>query len=465
MPVAAQPPARVRSLRARLTAAAALAMAIALTVAAVLLVVRLSGGLLDGVDATARQRSADVAALARSGRLPAHVPSTSDDEIVQVLGPDGHVVADTRSGSPAPLPGVDEEVGTSARSVSGRALGGDADTYRVVRAEATGPTGPARIVVAEASDDVHDSVSRLVVLLAAGLPVVLAVLVGLTWLLVGQALHPVEVLRRQAAAISGSGVGQRVDVPSSAEELARLARTLNELLDRADGALDRERAFVADAAHELRTPLAAMLTRLDVRDRWPDDSSSDGELRRYTERLSRLVDDLLVLARVDARKRSLVDVDLDDVVLGELPDARRLASNRLPPVDVQPALRPVRVRGDTALLGRVVRNLLDNAIRHARSTVTVSLKAEASAPQPLGSEAVLVVTDDGAGIKPADTDRIFDRFTRLDEGRGRDTGGAGLGLAIVREVVHLHGGRIVVDPSGPGACFVVRLPLEPAPCG
>ena len=366
MPVAAQPPARVRSLRARLTAAAALAMAIALTVAAVLLVVRLSGGLLDGVDATARQRSADVAALARSGRLPAHVPSTSDDEIVQVLGPDG-----TSLRNPFRLPGPPAGRGRGgryqARSVSGRALGGDADTYRVVRAEATGPTGPARIVVAEASDDVHDSVSRLVVLLAAGLPVVLAVLVGLTWLLVGRALHPVEVLRRQAAAISGSGVGQRVDVPSSAEELARLARTLNELLDRADGALDRERAFVADAAHELRTPLAAMLTRLDVRDRWPDDSSSDGELRRYTERLSRLVDDLLVLARVDARKRSLVDVDLDDVVLGELPDARRLASNRLPPVDVQPALRPVRVRGDTALLGRVVRNLLDNAIRHARS--------------------------------------------------------------------------------------------------
>src|SRR4051812_48132714 len=359
---------RVWSLRTRLTVAAALAMVTALVLAAILLVVRLSDGLLAGVDATARQRSADVAELARSGRLPVHLPSTSDDEVVQVLDPAGHVLADPRPGIPPPLPVATDKEGNSARSVSGRALGGDADSYRVLQAKA-GPSQPIRIVVAEPSDDVHDSVSRLVVLLAAGLPVVLAVLVGLMWLLVGRALHPVEVLRRQAAAISGSGTGQRVEIPSSADELARLARTLNALLDRADTALDRERTFVADAAHELRTPLAAMLTRLDVRERWPQDPSPDGELRGYAERLARLVDDLLILARVEARKPSLLEVDLDDVVLAELPDVRRLAAARTPPVDVRPALSPVQVRGDAALLSRVVRNLLDNAVRHARSTV------------------------------------------------------------------------------------------------
>ncbi|MDQ1630064.1 MAG: hypothetical protein QOC80_36 [Frankiaceae bacterium] len=469
MPPVARVPHLARSLRVQLTAAAAVVMAVALALASVLLVVRLHHSLLGSVDSTVRQRVAAVTELVRSQRLTDPLPTATDEEVVQVTDAAGRVIAGSRVATgdirPQPLP---TRPAGAVRAVSGTSIGGEADSYRLAAATVAGPAGPLHVVAAVPSDDVADSIHQLAILLALGLPAVLAVLVGMTWTLVGRALHPVEILRRQAAAISGHDLDRRVDIPRSSVELERLARTLNELLERADRALERQRAFVGDAAHELRTPLAALLTRLDVQERQDRTAvqaaaDADADLRPQVLRMSRLVDDLLTLARVDARPPRLVPVDFDDVVLAELAAARELAAGAAGRITLSAAVAAARVCGDAAMLGRVVRNLLDNAIRHAQGTVRVSLDVQVGNTDPSTGPrriAVLGIADDGPGIAPADTDRIFERFTRLQEGRDRDTGGAGLGLAIVRDVVEAHGGRVTAEPCCVGARFVVRLPLD-----
>jgi signal transduction histidine kinase len=446
----------------RLTAAAAVGMAAALALAGAVLVLVLRHNLLSSVDTSARQRASEVAGLV-AARGRADLPPATDETIVQVQGNDGRVLAAAPGAAHLPVPSAVEG---RVRSVRGAVVGGESDSYRVFTA--TVPGGRARVAAAASSDDVADSIRQLIALLLVGLPVVLAVLVGTTWLLVGRALAPVETLRRQAAAIPGQDLRQRVDVPRSGDELARLAMTLNDLLARAADALARQRAFVADAAHELRTPLAGLLTRLDLRQRWPDE---DGEplqdVRPQVLRMSRLVDELLTLARLDTQQPALRLVDLDDIVLAEVADARAWAQVTAPDLHLEVRMSPARVCGNPLTLQRVVRNLLDNAVRYARRTVTVTL---AVTPSPNGSpgHAVLVVSDDGAGIRAQDAERVFDRFTRLDESRDRDSGGAGLGLAIVREVVRAHGGRVTLEPGEPGepgARFVVMLPLEASLAG
>jgi signal transduction histidine kinase len=308
------------------------------------------------------------------------------------------------------------------------------------------------VFVAVPADDARDSVRQLLSLLAIGLPGVVAVLGTVTWLLVGRALRPVELLRQQAAAISGTDLHRRVDVPSADDELASLARTLNDLLERAEAAFRQQRAFVGDAAHELRSPIAALLTQLDV-DARTDSPEARADLlaalRGQVTRLARLVEALLTLARIDAGAPRATPVDLDDVVVREVSEFLV----RQPATSLRCDVAAARVLGESVLLGQAVRNLLDNAARHARRHVHISLVVESE-------HAVLAVADDGAGIAPLDRERVFERFTRLQDGRDRDSGGAGLGLAIVRDVVVAHGGAVVCQPRGPGARFVVRLPLD-----
>jgi signal transduction histidine kinase len=275
------------------------------------------------------------------------------------------------------------------------------------------------------------------------------------WVLVGRALRPVEAIRVQVDAITGATMDRRVPVPNTDDEVARLARTMNGMLERLEQASARQRAFVSDASHELRSPVSTIRTELEVASThsaqadWPDVAQRTlGE----TERLSRLVDDLLALARLDEAQGPgrRAPVDLDDLVLEE--------STRTHRVPVRTAgVTAGRVSGDERQLTQVVRNLVDNAQRHATSQVALSLRHE-------GDELVLIVDDDGPGIAPADRERVFDRFTRIDEARGRAAGGAGLGLAVVKRVVDHHGGTVTVADSDPasgglgGARFVVRLP-------
>jgi signal transduction histidine kinase len=238
-----------------------------------------------------------------------------------------------------------------------------------------------------------------------------------------------------------------------ADEIGRLARTMNDMLDRLQSSAERQRRFIGDASHELQGPLATVRTELEValahpeKANWP---AAAADLLEENERMTRLVQDLLFLARADegsAAARPMARVDLDDVVLAEVERAR--AHARVP-IDLS-KVSGAEVRGNADDLGRVVRNLLDNAERYARTTVTVSLVT-------VGAVVELVVADDGPGVPDTDRDRIFERFRRLDEARSRNTGGSGLGLAIAREAVTAHGGDISVEAGRPGARFVVRLP-------
>jgi signal transduction histidine kinase len=249
--------------------------------------------------------------------------------------------------------------------------------------------------------------------------------------------------------ITSRTIDRRVAVPDTEDEVARLAETMNAMLNRLDSAQQRQREFVSDASHELRSPVASMRTELEVALAHPDTTDWPGMARRVLgehDRLEHLVDDLLQLARLDeGRKLRVEDVDLDDIVLTEANHARRL------PVRTS-AVSAGRVRGEPRVLEQVVRNLLDNAARHGDSQVAVGVAQS-------NGHVVLTVDDDGPGVPVPDRQRIFERFTRGDTGRARDDGGTGLGLALVRRVVDAHGGTITCEesPLG-GARFAVTLP-------
>ncbi len=240
-------------------------------------------------------------------------------------------------------------------------------------------------------------------------------------------------------------------MPDSHDEVGRLAITLNDMLQRLDTARARQRAFVADAAHELRSPLTNMRTELEVAQRLPDDTdwpALTDDLLADVQRLSRLVDDLLLLARSDDGGGRPISRRLEQIDLGQLVGE---VAARYPGVRHEDATGPLPLVADPDALARVVANLLDNACRHRRSTVTVrTAKSE--------FDLLVVVTDDGPGIPVGDRERVFDRFTRLDDGRARDAGGSGLGLAIVQELVRRHGGSVTLGDANPGLRVEVRLP-------
>jgi len=225
------------------------------------------------------------------------------------------------------------------------------------------------------------------------------------------------------------------------------------MLARIEAGHAAQRRFVGDASHELRSPLATVTTALDLAATRPgvlEPAMVRGTLLPEAHRMRSLVEDLLLLARADEKGLPLhiSDVDLDDVLDTECARLHAAGTAR-----VMCTTDPVRVRGDASQLARVVRNLADNAARHARSTVSLSATVQEGT-------AVLVVDDDGPGVPEAERERIFERFVRLDTDRARAAGGSGLGLAIVTEIVAAHSGSVTVEPApGGGARFLVRLPV------
>ncbi|MCJ7671791.1 MAG: HAMP domain-containing histidine kinase, partial [Acidimicrobiia bacterium] len=297
--------------------------------------------------------------------------------------------------------------------------------------------------------EVDSTVDSITGALVIGVPMLIALLAGLTWWLTGRALRPVEAIRAEAAAITGSTIHRRVPEPDTDDEVGRLARTMNSMLDRLEETSLRQRRFVSDASHELRSPIAVIRAQVEVALRRGDDADWSTVAERVLEedrRLEAAVSELLELARTDEGADSApVVVDLDEVVLEETARERRV------PVDTSRVLAG-RVQGTSTQFARVVTNLLDTACRHAAARVGVALVSE-------DHEVVLTVDDDGPGIPVADRERVFERFTRLDEGRSRDAGGFGLGLAMVQTIVERHGGSVSVgDAALGGARFVVRLP-------
>lgn len=314
--------------------------------------------------------------------------------------------------------------------------------------------GPLHLVAMSPLDDVLRSTETLQRVLAIGIPVLVALLTLAAWLLIGRALRPVRVMTHEAAGIADATAPERLAVPASRDELGELARTLNGMLDRLGEGARRQREFVSDASHELRSPIAATRTQIEVALAHPDRTDPAHVLRGVlaeTTRLETLVADLLALARLDEQQAlPHEELDLDDLILDEA------ARTRAVPVDARGATA-VKVHGDRKSLAQLVRNLLDNAARHAASRVEIATRLEDGAP-------LLIVDDDGPGIPEAERARVFERFTRLSSSRARgDGGGAGLGLALVQRVAEQHGGSIRVDrsPLG-GARLELRLPAAGA---
>ncbi|GAA4365942.1 HAMP domain-containing sensor histidine kinase [Nocardioides caricicola] len=435
-------------MRVRTTAAAVLVVTVALLLGGAALVVLVRDSMRDGLESTAEQQATDLAAQIESSGLPAPAPLDDDDadepeELVwQVTDAAGEVV---RASQPLarPLPTEDADR---------LEVAGADHAYLVVTEDATSGGQPYVVSVAVSLEDVDESTTALLLPLAVGLPVLVLLVGATTWVATTRALAPVERIRREAEQITGDRLDRRVSEPPARDEIHRLARTVNQMLGRLQDSRDRQRQFVSDASHELRSPLASIRQTAEVArahpGALPEDELADAVLEESV-RMQRLVEQLLLLARADegAVARTDQDVDLDDLALTVARAARR------PDLRVDSsAIGPGRVRGDRVSLAQLVQNLVDNAVRHADEVVAVTVRQD-------GGTVELVVEDDGPGIAAEDRGRVFDRFVRLDEARARDAGGSGLGLAIVREVVTAHGGTVDVatSPLG-GARFVVRLP-------
>ena len=441
------------SLRDRLLLVSVLALTLGLAAGGVLLVGVLNFALLRAVNAEALDTARAVAKLVDQNSLSDPIPVSAAMQ-AQVVDARGRVLA-VSAGADRLIPMLYEGelrgmADGAVRRIPGSRIGLDGEA-RVVTVTAGPPTDPVHVLVARSTGDLDQGVHLLRITLLIAFPLLVALLAAVLWRVLGAALRPVDALRAGAEEITGGTRAGRLPVPGSRDEIHRLAVTLNGMLHRLDAARARQRAFVADAAHELRSPLTNMRTELEVAQRLPDTDwpALATDLLTDVDRLSRLVDDLLLLARADDGTAARVlaaplqEVDLGAVV-GDV-------VSRYPGAAYAPPAEPVTVTGAPDALGRVVANLLDNAVRHARSQVRVAVTGE-------GGQARITVTDDGPGIPAADRERVFDRFTRLDDARARDAGGSGLGLAIVRELVRRHGGTVTLADAGPGLTADVRLP-------
>lgn len=454
------------SLRLRVVLITVAAVTVMVAAGGVLIIQAVHAEYVDAADWVALSRADEVADRARLGTLPPRLPVVDEGETVVQVVRDGTVVTSSKNlpvTTRLPLPDRPSGDRTMAEVADIAGLGGG--PYRTTALDTRTPDGPATVVVAVSTEDGEDIVESAVRIGSIGLAFLMLPMSLLLWVAVGRTLAPVEAIRERAAVISADHLSERVPEPPVNDEIGRLARTINAMLARLDAAADQQRRFLADAAHELRSPVASLRAQLETAlppGRGPAALNPD-DLLADTLRLQAIVDQLLQLARIeDGGGRAVrVPVDLDDtvatVVTARDPEARRGVVS----VDTTDVV-PVQVVGDPALLEQVVRNLVDNAVRHAEREVRVSLHAHEGM-------AVLTVDDDGPGIPVEHRTDVFRRFTRLDDARDRDRGGVGLGLAIVADIVAAHGGSVAVlsSPAG-GARLQVTLPAsavttEPAP--
>jgi signal transduction histidine kinase len=447
---------RELSLRARLLLVSVIALTLGLAVGGVLLVGVLNFALLRAVNSEALDTARGVAKLVDQHQLSEPIPVNASMQVQIVDAQDKVLMISAGADRLVSMLRPDELRGAvdgTVRKVPGSRVGVDG-TVRVAVAVAGPPTQPQYVLIARSTDDLDQGVHILSITLLIAFPLLVALLGAVLWRVLGAALNPVDALTAGAEEITGGTRAGRLPVPESRDEIHRLAVTLNGMLHRLDSARAKQRAFVADAAHELRSPLTNMRTEIEVAQHladstdWPQLTT---DLLTDVDRLSRLVDDLLLLARADdgtARTpaRRFEEVDLTQFLFD-------LAA-RFPDVSYQPPPSPLVVRADPDGLSRMIGNLLDNAVRHKTSRVRLSV-------EPDGSYVRITVTDDGPGISPVDRERVFDRFTRLDDGRARDAGGSGLGLAIVRELVRRHRGTVILSDAAPGLRVDVRLPVTP----
>ena len=313
------------------------------------------------------------------------------------------------------------------------------------------------LVIGQDTEDQRDAARRLAVLIGIGSPLVVVAITILGWILAGAALRPVERLRAEAAAISTIEPSRRLPVPRTGDELQWLAETLNDMLDRLNEALDRERRFIDEASHELRTPIGVLRAEVDLalkgsRDR-EELEAALRSVRQESERLTRLSQDLLVLARSDRGRLPVhrADVDVSELlerVASEFEDRAGTQGVRL-----RSESSGIRASVDRDRIRQAMENLIDNALRHTEHGGEIVLRAGRDR-----DALTLEVVDSGTGFPPGLLDRVFEPFARVD-GRGNDEG-AGLGLAIVKAVAEAHGGTAFAENAEAGGAAVrIELPL------
>lgn len=456
------------SVRARSVLAAGLVVALALGAGAAALFFVLQRSMLRSLDQAASARASDIAdrvTVIGEGGLDRQLKLTArDDQIVQLVNSRGAVVATSRAasadaarqpGDDRPFTGLRARPGQIEREHAGpRKLFDQKRPYLVLVSGVEHDGRAYSIIVATSFRPQRQSILTLVRFAAIGLPLLVLLVAGATWVLVSRALRPVEAIRQRVSGIGAGDLDDRVPIPPTRDEVFRLAVTMNQMLDRLQSAQLAQRQFVSDASHELRSPLATLTATLDVAAADPAGQAwaeLHPVMEEETGRMAVLVENLLLLARVDDQGMliSAADVDLDDLLEEE---TRRLRASTV--LQVTTEIHPVRVEGDVLRLGQAIRNLVDNASRHASSRIHLSLGTH-------DGDAVLVVQDDGPGIPADERERVFKRFVRLDDSRDRASGGSGLGLSIVLEVIRGHGGQVEIHDSamGSGAAVLIRLPL------
>jgi len=454
-------------IRARLSLWYSLLLCVILVSVGAFLLVRLRSDLVGGVDDSLSTRAAQIALGMGSGCNGAFTDISSaslrglpqGESGAQLLAPDGAVRYS--SGDP-----ITNDALLNASELD-RALGGerlrktivrgpDAESFRTLAVSL--PSCRAVVVVATSLDELERSAHRLFTLMEFGIPVAVAAAALGGWWLAGAALRPVSRMTAEAASIGPESLDERIDVPQTNDEVQRLATTLNSMLDRVRAGVEEKRRFVADASHELRTPLAIMRSELDVSLRSDDLSPPAREVLSSSveevDRMSATVENLLLLARMDEdgmwldRRR----VDLLEVASVIVEQMRPLSENDEVSLDLEGP--SVTIPADRERVEQVLTNLVGNAIRYSGPGGEVRVSTWRN-----GREAGLSVSDTGPGIPNAMRSRIFERFVRVDASRGSDRGGAGLGLAISKEIVDAHGGRIWLEPqNGRGSTFVIALP-------
>ena len=448
------------TIRARLVLIAVAVVLIALLAGSSLLVWAVSTVLERADESAARQRATEVVSLISADGVRAVAAelreSSPSGQVVQILTDTGTVIgaSDRRAASralSAQRPGVGrfaaiqrdlDWLGEGDWTVVATAVAADSAVYRVQVAV------PIRVQ--------RKTVQTVAIFLLAATPVLLAAVAVAVWLLVGRTLRPVERIRTDVAAIDGQRLADRVNVPPTGDEIAALAATMNAMLDRLQDAQRAQRAFVSDASHELRSPLATVSTAAELASTADEVARTRllGTINLELSRLRGLVDNLMTLARddVDAAALKLAEVDLDDLLGAEVERLRATSAHT-----VEVSLSPVRVYADARRLQQALRNLVANAEQHARSTVRLALRESAG-------RATVTIDNDGPGIDPAQRDRIFERFVRLDESRSRDAGGSGLGLAIARTAARAHRGDVLATEAADGWCrFELSVPVGNGP--
>lgn len=479
----------MRSVRARAALGATLVVAVALIGAGLAVLLVLRANLIDQADLQAEVAAREVAGALATGTPYEDVElDDEEDHPVQVTDEEDRVVLVSKglravtgtgatgvtpvpsaSAGATPAPdedddGDDDQDDDRSRPGRGEVSSDDPDfsdgtatvdrttaDYRFAAVEATTPDGVTLTVYAGAPLAAEqEAVNTVRGAMLTGLPVLLVVVAGVTWLVTRRALRPVEGIRQEMAAITASeDLARRVPEPDSRDEIAALARTTNETLTVLEASVERQRRFVADASHELRSPIASLRTQLEVAEAHPELLDLPGAVAD-TVRLQVLAADLLLLARLDAgEKPGSATVELGALVREEVSQRTR---DRIAVAVEVPEGGAFEVNGSRGQLSRVIGNLLDNAQRHAESSVAVSVAAD-------GRGVRVEVRDDGAGVPEGERERIFERFVRLDDARSRDDGGAGLGLAIARDVAARHGGTLTVHRADEGgAAFRLWLP-------